>query len=107
MVWILKNSKNVKKKYRQSEKGKECQKRYRQSEKGKESQKKCQQSEKRKKYQKEYQQSKKCKEYRNRYYNQLCSYNGETMTLKALVSRFRRAGIEHPTIEAKKYLLVK
>ena len=46
------------------------------------------------------------KEYFNKYNNQSCYYNGETLTLCALSSRFRRAGIEHPTIEAKKYLLI-
>ena len=49
-------------------------------------------SEKRKKYKKEYQ-------------NQLCSYNGQILTLNALVIRFHKAGIPHPTAEAKKYLL--
>ena len=63
-----------------------------------------------KKYQKsakykEYQQSDKCKEYYKEYKNQLCSYNGETLSLNALVLRFRRAGIKNPTIEAKKYIL--
>lgn len=55
-----------------------------------------------KEYNKEYQ-----KEYQKEYRKQLCSYNGEVLTLHALVLRFRRAGIEHPTLEAKKYLLVK
>ena len=40
-----------------------------------------------------------------KYHNQLCSYNGETLTLNALSMRFRRAGIEHYILEAKKYLL--
>lgn len=40
-----------------------------------------------------------------KYYNRMCSYNGETLTLSALSKRFLRAGIEHPTLEAKKYLL--
>ena len=53
--------------------------------------------EKRKEYQKEYQ-----KEYNN----QLCFYNGKNLTLAALAMRFRRAGIEHPQIEAKKYLVL-
>ena len=56
-----------------------------------------------KEYQKEYQKSDKCKEYNN----QLCFYNGETLTLQALRKRFERKGIPHPTIEAKKYLLNK
>ena len=47
------------------------------------------------------------KEYQKEYYNQLCSYNGETLTLNALSTRFQRAGIPHPQIEAKKYLLNK
>ena len=40
-----------------------------------------------------------------KYFNQLCSYNGETLTLNALRSRFRRAGIEHAALEARKYLI--
>ena len=43
----------------------------------------------------------KSKEYGNR----RCIYNGETLTLNALSLRFRRWGILHPTLEAKKYLL--
>ena len=62
-----------------------------------------------KEHQKEYQKSDKYKEhqkeYRKKYYNQLCCYNNETLTLNALCSRFYRAGIEHPTLEAKKYLI--
>ena len=58
---------------------------------------------------KEYNKSNKCKESnkkaRNKYNNQLCSYNGETLTLNALSQRFQRSEIEHPTQEAKKYLL--
>ena len=45
------------------------------------------------------------KEYQNKYYNQLCYYNSEMLTLAALVTRFRRAGIKNPTLEAKKYIL--
>ena len=45
-------------------------------------------------------------EIQKQYSNQLCSFNGETLTLAALSTRFRRAGIEHPTIEAKKYLVL-
>ena len=41
----------------------------------------------------------------NKYKNQLCLYNGEILTLAALYMRFYRAGIDHPTLEAKKYLL--
>ena len=57
------------------------------------------------KAQKKYNKSDKCKEYHKEYNNQLCFYNGETLTLCALVSRFRRRGIDHPVLEAKKYLL--
>ena len=74
-----------------------------------------------KEYNKKYQKSDKYKEshkkaskeyyYRNieiykQYSNQQCLYNGETLTLCALSKRFRRAGIEHPTKEAKKYLVL-
>lgn len=41
-----------------------------------------------------------------KYHNQLCCYNGETLTLCALRLRFRRKGINNPTAEAKKYLIV-
>ena len=56
---------------------------------------------------KKYQKTNKCKESNNKYHNQLCCYNGETLTLNALSARFRRAGIAHPTIEANKYILKK
>ena len=56
---------------------------------------------------KEYRKSDKGKESHRKYNNQLCFYNGETLTLDALSKRFARAGISHPNIEAKKYLLVK
>ena len=55
-----------------------------------------------KEYHKEYNQSDKYKEYHKEYNNQPCCYNGETLTLHALSTRFRRAGIEHPVLEAKK-----
>ena len=45
-----------------------------------------------------------CKKTHKKYRHQLCVYNGETLTLNALRTRFRRAGIPHPTAEAKKYL---
>lgn len=41
----------------------------------------------------------------NNYENQLCCYNNEILTLATLSMRFIRAGIEHPTLEAKKYLI--
>ena len=47
------------------------------------------------------------KKSRNKYNNQLCFYNGEILKLHTLFTRFIRAGIEHPTAEAKKYLLNK
>ncbi len=75
--------KKSKNKYSQSEKGKLYQKKYRQSGKGKESHKKS----------------------NKKYDNQLCEYNGETLTLCALRARFQRAGISHSTQEAKKYLV--
>ena len=62
-----------------------------------------------KEYQKEYQKTEKGKETNrkavNKYGNQLCFYNGETLTLGALRKRFEKLGVEHSTIEAKKYLL--
>ena len=62
-----------------------------------------------KEYNKEYHKYDKYKESHkksnNKYNNKLCFYNGETLSLNALVLRFRRAGVEHPTLEAKKYIL--
>ena len=67
--------------------------------------------ERRKKNKKEYRKTNKYKDYQkqyqNKYYNQLCSYNGETITLNALRKRFKRQGIPNPTQEAKKYLIKK
>ena len=60
--------------------------------------------ERQKEYQIEYYQ--KNRENKKEYYSQLCCYNGEALTLVALSTRFRRAGIEHPTKEAKKYLIL-
>ena len=77
---------------RYKETKKEYMKEYQKSDKGKEAQKKYQKSDKRKKYQ-------------NKYNNQLCYYNGQTLTLGALKMRFKRRGIPHPVLEAKKYLL--
>ena len=71
--------KKSQKKYNKSDKGKEAQKKYEKSDKGKKAQKK--------------------------YNNQLCCYNGETLTLHALYQRFRSQGIINPTEEAKKYLI--
>lgn len=41
----------------------------------------------------------------NNYESQLCCYNNEVLTLATLSMRFIKAGITHPTIEAKKYLM--
>ena len=62
-------------------------------------------SDKFKKYQREYYKSEKRKKQKKEYNNQLCFYNGETLTINALSLRFWKQGIEHPTIEAKKYLI--
>ena len=76
----------------------------------KEYQKEYQKTDKYKEYQKEYQKTDKCKEYQKEFYkeynNQLCCFNGQTLTLNALSIRFRRQGISHPTQEAKKYLIL-
>lgn len=42
----------------------------------------------------------------NKYDNQLCCFNGQTITLAALSMCFRSQGIPHPIIEAKKYLVL-
>ena len=80
-------------------------------ERRKEYQKEYKKTDKYKNYQKEYQQSNKYKkhqkEYDKEYKNQLCIYNNEILTLNALSKRFSKAGIPHPQIEAKKYLLNK
>ena len=62
--------------------------------------------ERRKEHQKEYKQNnEKCKEWQKKYDNQPCLYNGEVLTFATLATRFKRAGIEHPKIETKKYIL--
>ena len=78
------------------------------AERKKEHHKKYQKSDKYKECQKEhYQQNReKYKEYQNKYNNQSCCYNGKILTLAALSKRFYRAGIAHPAIEAKKYLVL-
>ena len=53
----------------------------------------------------EYIKSDKYNDYQKKYHSQLCFYNGEELTLAALSSRFRRAGISNPVLEAKKYLI--
>lgn len=80
----LKESKRkAKRKYNKSDKGKESKRKYNKTEKGKESKRKA----------------------INKYRNQLCLYNGETLTLNALSIRFKSQGISNPTQEAKKYLI--
>lgn len=83
------------------ERYKEHQKEYWKSERWKEYQK----SEKRKETNRRFRKTNKFKEAQNNYNNQLCLYNGEELTLNALRIRFRRAGVEHPNVEAKKYLI--
>ena len=90
----------------------------RQKEYKKEYNKEYNKTDKYKNYQKEYQKSDKFKDYHksdkykeshrkssNKYNNQLCFYNGETLTLSALRKRFMRKGISNPTQEVKKYLI--
>lgn len=77
--WDVERRKEFERKYYQTDKCKETRRKYNQSEKGREA---------------------------NRKYNsQLCCYNGETLTLGTLASRFRYTGIAHPKLEAKKYLI--
>ena len=58
-----------------------------------------------KEYQKEYHKYDKYKSYKNKYQNQLCLYNGEIIKLNTLRMRFKKSGIEYPTLEAKKYII--
>ena len=58
-----------------------------------------------KKYEKSDKRKESHRKANKKYHNQLCIYNGETLTLCALITRFRRKGIINPTAEAKKYLL--
>ena len=81
--WDIERRKKYKKEYNKSYKSKESQKEYQKSEKGKETHRKAQ----------------------NKYDSQLCFYNGETLTLGALRKRFEKLGIDHPVLEAKKYLI--
>ena len=55
---------------------------------------------------KKYEKSEKRKKAKKEYYSQLCCYNGKTITLDTLRHLFRRDGVEHPQIEAKKYLVL-
>lgn len=97
--WNIERLKETKTKYYQTDKCKEALREYRQSDKGREVNKEAH---------KRYYQTEKGKEVlerRNKNDKRLCEYNGEKLTFHALRNRFRRAGIEHPCIEAKKYLL--
>ena len=87
------------------ERKKEYNKEYQKTDKYKEYQKEYQKTDKFKEYQKEYEKTEKRKKYKKQYQNQLCLYNGEKLTLQALAIRFVKAGIPHPTQEAKKYLI--
>ena len=58
-----------------------------------------------KKYEKSDKRKESHRKANKKYHNQLCLYNGQTLTLNALKMRFMRKGIEHPTQEAKKYLI--
>ena len=107
----VERQKEAQKKYEKTEKRKKAKKEYQKTEKYKEYHREYHKTDKYKNYQKEYQQSDEYKEYQKEFYkeydNQLCCYNGEILTLCALSKRFQRAGIPHPQIEAKKYLLNK
>ena len=46
------------------------------------------------------------KQYYKQYDSQKCLYKNELLSLSALRTRFYRKGIEHPALEAKKYLLI-
>ena len=104
-------NKEYQKKYEKTEKRKKYMKEYHKTDKFKEYMKEYHKTDKFKEYMIEYNKSDKYKkhqkEYYKEYHNQLCSYNGEVLTLCALSKRFQRAGIPHPQIEAKKYLLNK
>ena len=58
-------------------------------------------------YNKAYHQANRDKDLAKReaYRNKLCLYEGKTLTLHALSTRFRRQGLPHPTLKAKEYLL--
>lgn len=45
------------------------------------------------------------KQKKKQYQKQQCLYENELLSLNALRIRFSRQGIEHPTQEAKKYLI--
>ena len=47
----------------------------------------------------------KIRQQQKQYHNQQCLYENELLSLNTLSTRFSRQGIEHPTQEAKKYLI--
>ena len=103
---IKETRRKVSKEYEKTDKRKKYKKEYM-----KEYQKSDKYREYHREYHKEYKKTDKGKESRrkavNKYQNQLCYYNGETLTLHALCQRFEKKGIDHPTAEAKKYLFNK
>ena len=101
----IERKKKWQKEYEKSNKRKEYKKEYQKTDKYKEYNKEYQKSDKRIKYLNEHKEYH--KEYQKEYQSQLCFYNDQILTLNALSLRFRRAGIDHPTLEAKKYLLNK
>lgn len=70
-----------------------------------ESNKKYEQSDKGRETRRKYNQSERRKEVDKKYSSQPCLYNGEILRLRTLSMRFRRAGIKHATLEAKKYII--
>ena len=93
--WDIERRKKTIRKYNKSDKFKEYNKQYRKTDKYKEYHKQ---------YHRKYEKTDKRKEYKKEYNNQLCCYNGETLTLCALRQRFKSQGINNPTTEAKKYI---
>ena len=100
----IERKKKWQKEYEKSNKRKEYKKEYQKTDKYKEYNKEYQKSDKRIKYLNEHKEYH--KEYQKEYQSQLCFYNDQTLTLNALRCRFMRQGIAHPTIEAKKYLIL-
>ena len=60
-----------------------------------------------KQYKKQYykENADKIKQQKKQYNKQQCLYKNEILSLNTLSTRFSRQGIEHPTLEAKKYLI--
>ena len=94
------------KEYQKSDKYKEYHKEYEKTDKRKKAKKEYEKTDKYKEYKKEYEKTDKRKKYKKEYNSQLCCYNGEVLKLCALRYLFSRAGIPHPQLEAKKYLVL-